>query len=81
MLTAFGTDLIWPTKDTVTIEIPIQPPEFGLPDGNTTSIIPIEFLIIKKRDMKKTFDTFEYLKKFVNTIQAKNLKYEGREAN
>jgi len=60
--------MIWPSKDTVTIEIPISPAEYGLPDGSSTAVIPIEFLIIKKRDLKKTLDNFEYLKKFVTPI-------------
>ena len=61
-------DLIWPTKDTVTIEMPIEVPEYTLSDGTTSNNIPIELVIVKKREMKNIFSNFAHLKKFVGAI-------------
>lgn len=70
-------DLIWPVKDTVSIEIPITVAEYGLPDGTATNTIPIEFLLLKRRDMKAVLNEREYLKKFVSPIKAKHLNDEA----
>lgn len=74
-------DLIWPTKDTVTIEVPIQLSESNSIEANATSPVPIEFYICKKRDIKKVFENFPYLKNFVAPLKAKNLKNEGSDPN
>lgn len=61
-------DLIWPPKDTVVVEIPIAPAEYYVTNDTPTTHIPIEFLIIKKRDMKNTYTNMPYLKNFVGPI-------------
>jgi len=72
--------LIWPKRDQVVIEIPIKVPEYSLSDGTTTSHIPLEFIICKKRDMKSIMSNFAYLKNCVGPVQAKNYKPEGSDS-
>lgn len=72
IFTSLCLDLLWPSKDTVVVEIPIAVPEYSLPDGSGTSHIPLELLIIRKRDMKTIMNNIAYLKNFVAPIQAKN---------
>lgn len=74
-------DLVWPSKDTVTVEIPIDVPEYTLSDGSTTNLIPLEFVLVKRRELKNIFSTFSYLKNFVSPVQAKNMKVEGNDPN
>ena len=52
MFTSLLIDIIWPTRDVVTIDIPINVGEYTLPDGSTTSGVPVEFMICRKRDWK-----------------------------
>jgi hypothetical protein len=74
-------DLIWPSKDTVTVEIPIAPAQYTLPDGTVTNEIPIEFFICKKREMKTLFTNLAYLKNFVAPVQPKNFKLTNPDSN
>jgi hypothetical protein len=61
-------DLIWPSKDTVTIEIPIDVPEFTLSDGTSTTNIPLELILVRRRELKNIFSNFAYLKNFVSPV-------------
>ena len=47
-------ELIWPRKDMVTIEVPIRVPEYALQDGQSSNSVPLEFMIVRKRNMKAT---------------------------
>lgn len=77
LFTSVCMDLIWPSKDTVTIEMPLDVPEYGLGDGTSTTSVPIELVIVRRRELKTIFETFPYLKNFVSPTQAKNLKSVG----
>jgi len=75
-------ELIWPRKDMVTIEIPIRVPDGSAnPDGTVSKAsIPLEFMIVSKRNMKATLQQNEqlsYLKNFVGPVQAEGLKNAG----
>ena len=70
-------ELIWPKKDQVFIEIPIKVPEYYLSDGTSTSHIPLELIICKKRDMKTFFTTYPILKSTVGPVKANTLKAES----
>ena len=62
----------------VTIEVPIKVPE-SASEGNKASV-PLEFLIVRKRNMKATLqqtEQFAYLKNFVGPVQAQGLKNAG----
>jgi len=74
-------DLIWPSKDTVTIEVPIDAPEYTLSDGTSTNLIPLELVLVKRRELKNIFSSFAYLKNFVSPVQAKHMKVEGSDPN
>jgi hypothetical protein len=74
-------DLIWPSKDIVTIDIPIDVPSYSLPDGSTTNNIPLDIVICRKRDMKTIFSNLAYLKNFVSPIQPKTFKIETNSSN
>jgi hypothetical protein len=74
MFNTFSMELIWPKRDTVTIEVPIKVPEYMLSDGTVSDHIPLEFIICKKRDMKAMFSTFPYLKNCVGPVPLKNFK-------
>jgi hypothetical protein len=52
MLTTLGMDIVWPKKDQVIIEIPINAPEYQLPEGGSTTIIPVEMVITSMRNIK-----------------------------
>jgi hypothetical protein len=68
LFTTVGMDIIWPTRDHVFVEVPIDVPEYQLADGATTKHIPFELLICKLRDLKNIQSTFIYLKKFVQPV-------------
>lgn len=73
-------ELIWPRKDMVTIEVPIRVPDFSLQDGQTSNSVPLEFMIVRKRNMKATLqqtDNLAYLKNFVGPVQPNGLKNAG----
>ena len=55
--------------------------DYVLPDGTTTSIIPIEFLICRKRDMKSIFNQYTYLKNFVAPVIVKTFSQENLDSN
>jgi Protein of unknown function (DUF1682) len=65
-------EMIWPKRDMVTIEVPIVIPEYQ-ENGVTTNHIPLEFMIVRKRNMKSTFSNFGYLKNFVGPVLPKSL--------
>lgn len=71
-----SVELIWPKKDQVTIEVPIRVPEYNLTEGGTSTSVPLEFMICKKRNMKQVFATeqYSYLKNFVGPVLPQNLK-------
>jgi len=58
-------DMIWPRKDQVIIEIPINVPEYKLSDGTSTTIIPIELVVTSIRNIKTMHSSYAYLKKFI----------------
>ena len=47
-------ELIWPRKDMVTIEVPIRVSDYQNADGIATNSVPLEFMILKKKNMKPT---------------------------
>lgn len=61
-------EMIWPKKDQVIVEVPIRVPAEGAP--------PLEFLVVRKRNMKQTFQVehLTYLKNFVGAVQPQSLK-------
>lgn len=65
-------EMIWPKRDMVTIEVPIVIPEYQL-DGVATKHIPLEFMIVRKRNMKSTFSNISYLKNFVGPVLPKSM--------
>lgn len=69
-------ELLWPKKDQVFIEIPIKVPEYYLSDGTSTTNIPLELIICKKRDMKTFFTTYPVLKSIVGPVKVNSLKSE-----
>ena len=81
LFTSLFLDLIWPSKDIVTIDIPIDVPEYGLPDGSSTSNIPLDLVICRKRDMKSLLANSTYLKNFVSPIQPKSFKVDPNSNN
>lgn len=61
-------ELLWPSKDTLSIEIPIMVPDYALPDGSVTNAIPLEIIFCKRREMKNIINNFPHLKGFVGPI-------------
>lgn len=58
----------------VHVEVPIKVPEYQTSEGATTTNIPIEFMICKKKELKNVFHQFPYMKNFVGQVITKNLK-------
>ena len=81
LFTSLCMDLIWPSKDIVTIDIPIDIPSYSLPDGSSTTNIPLDLVICRKRDMKTLFSNLTYLKSFVSPILPKNFKADTNSSN
>mmetsp|Transcript_38504 Transcript_38504/g.28350 ORF Transcript_38504/g.28350 Transcript_38504/m.28350 type:complete len:403 (+) Transcript_38504:10-1218(+) len=81
LFTSCCFDLVWPSKDLVTIDIPISVPEYSLQDGSTTNLIPLDMVICRKRDMKAMYSNFSYMKNFLAPLQAKNLKQDLSSSN
>jgi len=71
MFTSIGMDMIWPTKDRVIVEIPINAPEYQLPDGGSTTVIPVELIVTSMRNIKNLHSQHAYLKKFIGPVQVK----------
>ena len=69
-------NLISPSYDMVTIEIPLNVKEYTLPDGTSTNAIPLEFAVCKKKNLKALFNNNPYMKNFISPIQPKNLKQD-----
>lgn len=67
-------DLIWPSRDAVTIDIPLEPANFSFTDATAVNKTPIEFMICRKRDFKTKFNDMPYLKNFVSLTPATNLR-------
>jgi hypothetical protein len=62
-------EMIWTKRDLVHIEIPIKVPEYQLPDNAGTSTqIPLEFMVARKKNLKETYSQFTYLKSFVGAV-------------
>ena len=74
-------DILWPGKDIVTVEIPINVPEYSLSDGTVTNNIPLDLIICRKRDMKNLFSAYTYMKNFVSPIQPKSFKTDITSSN
>ncbi len=81
MFTSFCLDLLWPSKDIVTVEIPINAPDYTLPDGTVSNQIPIDLIICRKRDMKSLYSSNAYMKSFVSPLQARNFKTDTSSQN
>jgi hypothetical protein len=58
-------EMISPAKDIINVDIPIDVKSYTLPDGSSTTSIPLELIICKKKDVKNVFSNFAYLKNFV----------------
>ena len=69
-------DLVWPHRDTVTIDIPIDPANFAMTDATSAHKAPVEFMICRKRDWKNRMTEISYLKQFVAPTLTKNLKQD-----
>ena len=67
-------EMVWTKKDQLHIEIPIKVPEYQLHDGSVTTNIPLEFLIVRRRDIKAAEEQFKHLKNFVAIINARNFQ-------
>ena len=62
-------EMIWPKRDLLHIEIPIKVPEYQLPDGaGSSTSIPLEFMIARKKQVKDIYSQFAYLKNFVTPV-------------
>jgi hypothetical protein len=81
LFTSFFIDLLWPSKDIVTVDIPISVPDYSLPDGSLTSHIPLELVICRKRDMKSMLTNTPNLKTFVSPIQPRHFKVDSSSNN
>jgi hypothetical protein len=81
ILSTFLLDLFSASEDLVYIDIPIQVAAHQLPDGSSSSSIPVEFLLCKKREQKSIFSSFPYLKNFLSPTNTKNFKPDPKDSN
>lgn len=63
-MTTLSYDMYYGTPDTVTIEIPIDLPRD----------LQMEFMMVRKKDMKAKLAALPYLNDFVKSSNAKNYK-------
>jgi hypothetical protein len=70
-------DMIWPTKDKVIVEIPLSIPEYTLPDGSTSTQIPLELIVCTMKHIKHMHSEHAYLKKFVGPVQVPSIVQQG----
>jgi hypothetical protein len=68
LFTMFFLNFFFAEKDRVTIEVPID-----IPDQVS---LPIEMMIIQKKDSKVAMSNMPHLKKFIKTVEIKNLSSE-----
>ena len=64
LMTTLSYDMYYGTPDTVTIEIPIDLPRD----------LQMEFMMVRKKDMKAKLAALPYLNDFVKSSNAKNYK-------
>jgi hypothetical protein len=56
MFSTLAMEMVWTKKDQLHIEIPIQVPEYQLPEGGGVSTsIPLEMMIARKRNLKAIY--------------------------
>jgi hypothetical protein len=48
-------EMVWAKKDELHIEIPIKIPQYQLADGSSSTAIPLEFMLARKRDIKAIY--------------------------
>lgn len=74
-------ELIWPKKDTVTIEVPIRIPEYTNSEGGVSNSVPVEIMICRKKNMKAILSSeqYGYLKNFVGPVQPNSFKKAASE--
>ena len=78
LFTTVGMNMIWPTKDRVIVEIPLNIDEYTLSDGTTSKAIPVELIACSMKHIKHMHAEHAYLKKFVGPVQVPVMQQVGQ---
>lgn len=78
ILSTFITEQLQPSKDILTVDIPIR---FPNADTNQPSQIPIEFFLCQKKFVNQCYDQYEHLKQFVSETTLDHLPTNPKNKN
>jgi len=70
-------ELVSPYRDSLIVEVPVQVTPFTLQDGTVSKALPVELMLVKRKEMKNTYTNLPYLKGFVAPIEVASLPCKG----